>query len=224
MTNLCAPYNNHKSFTTLSPLISIGIFTFVVIIGGICLVLSIIQRKEEYTLLPNIREKLPWFTYEIFKLGDSKFQCHNLIIQAHWCICGFMPNLHKKSWMVSIHQLRGQNFAIFDLPPLHGQFLYPERGQKQTFFDPLPPSSCPRSYWMTPNGISFKVRVICAEIIKPSIASSETNPTQCGPSGSWFYFPFTYSLSVLLCQVMSITRWVERMKQAQWTWMLTNKD
>ena len=22
--------------------------------------------------------------------------------------------------------------------------------QKQTFFDPLPPSSCPRSYWMTP--------------------------------------------------------------------------
>ena len=29
---------------------------------------------------------------------------------------------------------------------LHGQFLYPERGQKQTFFDPLPPSFCPRSY------------------------------------------------------------------------------
>ena len=23
--------------------------------------------------------------------------------------------------------------------PLRGQFLYPERGQKQTFFDPLPP-------------------------------------------------------------------------------------
>ena len=30
-------------------------------------------------------------------------------------------------------------FAIFDPPPLHGQFLYPERGQKQTFFDPLLP-------------------------------------------------------------------------------------
>ena len=27
---------------------------------------------------------------------------------------------------------------------LCGQFLYPERGQKQTFFDPLPPSSCNR--------------------------------------------------------------------------------
>ena len=27
-----------------------------------------------------------------------------------------------------------------------GQFLYPERGQKQKFFDHLPPSSCPRSY------------------------------------------------------------------------------
>ena len=24
-------------------------------------------------------------------------------------------------------------------PPLRGQFLYPRRGQKQTFFDPLPP-------------------------------------------------------------------------------------
>ena len=37
-----------------------------------------------------------------------------------------------------IQQLRGQNFAIFCPPgPLHGQFLYPERGQKQTFFDLL---------------------------------------------------------------------------------------
>ena len=40
--------------------------------------------------------------------------------------------------MVSIQQLRGQNFAIFWPPPLRGQFLYPERGQKQTFIDPLP--------------------------------------------------------------------------------------
>ena len=82
MTNLCAPYNNHKIITTLLPLTSIGIFIFVVIIGGICLVLSIIQRKEEYTLLPNIREKLPWLIYEIFRLCVSKFQCHNLIIKG----------------------------------------------------------------------------------------------------------------------------------------------
>ena len=45
-----------------------------------------------------------------------------------------------------IQQLRGQNFAIFAPPPLRGQFLYPGRGQKQTIFDPPPPSSCPRSY------------------------------------------------------------------------------
>ena len=38
-----------------------------------------------------------------------------------------------------IQQLRGQNFTIFRPTPLCGQFLYPERGQKQTFFDPLPP-------------------------------------------------------------------------------------
>ena len=31
-----------------------------------------------------------------------------------------------------------KNLPFFD-PPLHGQFLYSERGQKQTFFDPLPP-------------------------------------------------------------------------------------
>ena len=41
-----------------------------------------------------------------------------------------------------IQQLHGQNFAIFwpPLSPLRGQFLYPERGQKYTFFDPLPPN------------------------------------------------------------------------------------
>ena len=38
-------------------------------------------------------------------------------------------------------------------PHLLGQFLYPLRGQKQTYFDPLPPSSCPRSYWMAPMGL-----------------------------------------------------------------------
>ena len=41
---------------------------------------------------------------------------------------------------------------FFDPPsPLRGQFLYHERRQKQTFFDPLPPSSCPRSFCMAPN-------------------------------------------------------------------------
>ena len=38
-----------------------------------------------------------------------------------------------------IQQLRGQTFAIFLPPPtLRGQFLYPERGRKQKFFDPSP--------------------------------------------------------------------------------------
>ena len=51
------------------------------------------------------------------------------------CLCNFQGG---------IQQLRGQNFAT-----LRGQFLYHERGQKQTFFDPLRPPpllSCPRSY------------------------------------------------------------------------------
>ena len=29
--------------------------------------------------------------------------------------------------------------TFFDHPHLRGQFLYPEREQKQTFFDPFPP-------------------------------------------------------------------------------------
>ena len=36
-----------------------------------------------------------------------------------------------------IQQLCRQNFAIFKPPSLGGQFLYPERGQIQTFSDPL---------------------------------------------------------------------------------------
>ena len=49
-----------------------------------------------------------------------------------------MDNLH----LGVIQQLRGQNFAIFDTPPLPSL-----RGQKD-IFDPFPPlSSCPkRSY------------------------------------------------------------------------------
>ena len=44
----------------------------------------------------------------------------------------------------AIQQLGGHNFATFGPSPLRGQFLYPERGQKQTFL--TPPSSCPRNY------------------------------------------------------------------------------
>ena len=51
-----------------------------------------------------------------------------------------------------IQQLRGQNFGTFLPSPLCEQFLYRERGQKQTFFDPLPPHlghvvfECPLMY------------------------------------------------------------------------------
>ena len=57
--------------------------------------------------------------------------------------------LATKFQLGGIQQLRGHNLAIFDLPPpCVDSVLYPGRGQKQTFFDPLPPppSSCPRSY------------------------------------------------------------------------------
>ena len=56
-----------------------------------------------------------------------------------------VPSENTQPWIVfrlynvTILQLHGQNFAIFNPSPLRGQFLYPERGQKQTFLTPLPP-------------------------------------------------------------------------------------
>ena len=51
------------------------------------------------------------------------------------CVLDFYVFSHVSANLGVIQQLRGPNFAIFTPPPL--QFLYPERGQKQTFFDPL---------------------------------------------------------------------------------------
>ena len=52
----------------------------------------------------------------------------------------------KRRKIVAKHAIRGHStttwtdFCNFLTPyPLRGQFLYPERGQKQAFFDPLPP-------------------------------------------------------------------------------------
>ena len=74
-----------------------------------------------------------WFTLNIFDF------CH---FKNKWGI--------HVSWG-SFNNYVDRILPFFDPPPLRGQFLYPERGQKQTFFDPLP-SSCPRSYWMAPMG------------------------------------------------------------------------
>ena len=48
-----------------------------------------------------------------------------------------------------IQQLRGQNFAILD-PPLAWTVFIHWAWTKTDIFDPFPPSSCPRSYWMAP--------------------------------------------------------------------------
>ena len=124
MTNLCAPYNNHKSIITLLPLTSIGILIFVVIIGGICLVLSLIQRKEEYTLLPNIREKLPWFISEIFRLGVFKFQCHNLIIKGTFNNRCLMVSTNQADptcfyFRISWILMEGRRVYFFSSPPFN---------------------------------------------------------------------------------------------------------
>ena len=52
----------------------------------------------------------------------------------------------------AIQKLRGQDFEHFWLPPyLKVDIFYPKLGQKEALFDHLPTSSCPPSFWMTPN-------------------------------------------------------------------------
>ena len=59
----------------------------------------------------------------------------------------------------AIQKLRGQDFDHFWQPTyLNVDIFYPNRGQKETFFDHLPTSSCPRSFWMNPLDIDFSMQ------------------------------------------------------------------
>ena len=85
------------------------------------------------------------------------------ISYKHWICCLILGLLteNKASLKSTLAGLRGHStttwteFGHFLTPPPWVDnfytILYPECGQKQTCFDPLPtPSSCPRSYWMDP--------------------------------------------------------------------------
>ena len=59
-------------------------------------------------------------------------------------------------------------------PPLcalHGQFFYPERGQKQTFFDPVPPHlvhvviECPLKYNQLDSRVLDKILLIFLNVV-----------------------------------------------------------
>ena len=74
----------------------------------------------------------------------------NYLVIEHFLDNAFLSKLisNGKQNMGSFNNYVDRILPLFDppQPPLRGQFSYPKRGQKQTFFDPLPPSSCPRSY------------------------------------------------------------------------------
>ena len=60
------------------------------------------------------------------------------------CKCEIETIEEEKMEMVctqgSFNNYVDRSLSFFDTPtPLRGQFLYPEHGQKWTFFDPLPP-------------------------------------------------------------------------------------
>ena len=89
-------------------------------------------------------------TVQFFQIYYNKWCKMFALLSLQYCRYKFF----KKSIKVRGHSTTTwTEFCHFLTPPLRGQFLYPKRGQKKTFFDPLPPSSCPRSYWMPPNWI-----------------------------------------------------------------------
>ena len=92
-----------------------------------------------------------WNIFILLKNGVGGFG--TLKIQVARCQTVFSICLWKGAFNNYVDRI----LLFFDPPPLRGQFLYPERGQKQTFFDPLPPSSCPRSYWMPPYEQCYRV-------------------------------------------------------------------
>ena len=107
----------------------------------------------------TLRKKILWHT---------SFILQNWILEDIWPINQVLKLKHQKIlaftwwkfWLVKVHllsfRIRGHStttwteFCHFLTPPPAWTFFYPERGQKQSFFDSLPPSSCPRSYWMPP--------------------------------------------------------------------------
>ena len=86
----------------------------------------IFKKRVKYNLLNSLQAKA-----QLDCRGVKKSLYHS----SHACPVPIGRTKRKGG----IQQLRGQNFGTFLPSPLCEQFLYRERGQKQTFFDPLPP-------------------------------------------------------------------------------------
>ena len=92
-----------------------------------------------YLVTSNYKRKMGqifvWASQNIWILSSFN-KC--TVFQGIVCIrcCCWTKHLEKAR---GIQQLRGQNFAIFWPPPPAWAVLYPERRQKPTYFDPLPP-------------------------------------------------------------------------------------
>ena len=70
---------------------------------------------------------------------ETSSRCRRQKSRATFCKHAPTLLITKTAILGGIQQLRGHNFAIFWPPtPWVDSFLYPERGEKQTFFDPLP--------------------------------------------------------------------------------------
>ena len=86
---------------------------------------------------------LPCFvqSYSIYKLT-----IHNQI----FCSAQITSNLWHNN-KGAFNNYVDRILPFFDLPPLAWTVFIPWAWTKTDFFDPLPSSSCPRSYWMPPN-------------------------------------------------------------------------
>ena len=74
-----------------------------------------------------------------YKIIHPKYSKHS----KEYCtfaVLGSIGNVHTKKLIKEAFNNYGDIILpFFDPPPLRGQFLYPERGLKQTFFELLPP-------------------------------------------------------------------------------------
>ena len=94
-----------------------------------------------------------WFIKFLVALGLALFAYSNYTLYTYWLNfkLWFLVSIGEfigfRALLGSIQQLRRQ---IFLTPPHAWTFFTPWAWTKTDIFWPPPPSSCPRSYWMSP--------------------------------------------------------------------------
>ena len=94
-----------------------------------------LYKSEPVVSIPLLELLLLWPQSSQYTSSEDLLMCQSFLIRGH----------SKTTWT------RFWPFLTTYLPTyLDVDIFYPKRGQKEAFFDHLPTSSCPRSFWTTP--------------------------------------------------------------------------